>query len=31
MQKYSFENLRLIAYGKLSKILTSWIEKIIYV
>jgi len=29
MWKDSIENLHLIAYGKLSKILTSWTEKLL--
>jgi len=30
MQKHSIENLRLIAYGKFNKIVTSWTDKILY-
>jgi len=31
MYKHSIENLRLIAYGKFSKIVASWTEKSIHI
>jgi len=31
MQKHSIENFCLITYGKFSKIVTFWTEKVIYI
>jgi len=31
MKKHLIEDFRLIAYGKFSKLLTSWTDKILYI
>jgi len=31
IQNHSIEKLRLVAYGKFSKTVTSWIDKVLYI